>query len=233
MHEDLAAVLSLWTNVSAADRLKSERTALGERAGLLAAAVGTAEHAHTEAQRALQEILEVERQVMRKLDAYRKRIETTRAMIDAGKAPDYRLADQQLRTCAEIADQLETEALEAMERRDAAEAQLADASAALAQATERQTQHSARAEIRRPQIEAELSALEAARPGLEDLVPEANRAAFAALRSRGRSAVAQLKAGACSVCNYGSPPQTVLEIQGDVRVHVCRNCGRFLLPEVG
>jgi len=231
MHEDLAALQALWNNVHAGERLRAERAAQAEKERLLGAAADAAREAVGEAERALKEILDAERQVMRRLDAYRKRIETTKAMIEAGKAPDYRLADQQLRSCVEIADQLETEALEAMERRDAAEAKLAGARDAQVLAHQKRDQLQVRWEARQPALEADLAALDAARPGLEALVPTEIRSAFAALRARGRSGVSQIKDGACSVCNYGIPTQTLNEIQAAVRVHACRNCGRFLLPE--
>jgi predicted nucleic acid-binding Zn-ribbon protein len=231
MNEDLSAVLALWRNVHAAERLRAERASFAERERQASEEQRRSEEARQEACVALEAVVAEERAVMRKLESYQKRIETTRAMIEAGKAPDYRLADQQLRSCLEIADDLETRALELMEQRDEAEAHLARARGAAARAVQQIGDHAAAAAARQPAIVEELRSLEAARPELESLVPAPLLAAFRALRERGRSAVSPLKEGACSLCNYGAPAQVLLEIKNGVRVHQCRNCQRFLLPE--
>ncbi|MFH1468728.1 MAG: hypothetical protein ABIO70_30340 [Pseudomonadota bacterium] len=231
MNEDLAAILALWKNVHAAERLTAERASFKERARLAAEAREQAEAARQAARAALDVLLAEERAVMRRLDSYQKRIETTRAMIEDGTAPDYRLADQQLRSCIEIADGLETQALVLMEQRDEAETRLAEAAAAAEKAVRQADDLDHTATARGPVIAGELKALDAARPELESLVPAPLLASFRGLRQRGRSAVSPLKDSACSICNYGAPQQVVLEIKNAVRVHQCRNCQRFLLPE--
>jgi predicted nucleic acid-binding Zn-ribbon protein len=231
MNEDLAAILALWKNVHAAERLRAERVSLRDRERQAAEEQERAEQTRQEARTRLDAVLTDERAVMRKLDSYQKRIETTRAMIEAGKAPDYRLADQQLRSCLEIADELETRALELMELRDEAEAVLARAGEAAERAARFVEEFRGTATARQPVISEELRALDAARPEVEALVPSPLLVLFRGLRERGRSAVSPLKDGACSLCNYSAPAQVLLEIKNGVRVHQCRNCQRFLLPE--
>jgi predicted nucleic acid-binding Zn-ribbon protein len=168
--------------------------------------------------------------VMRKLDAYRKRVATTRTMIDTGKAPDYRLAEQQLRNCTEMVDQLETEALELMEQRDEAEQAMEAAERAFVQAREAAEKAVVRERDRIPEIDRALEDLDLARPPLQAALAPEHKGPFRILRSRKRFALSHLQDGACSRCNYGAPSQVVNEIEGHQRVHTCRNCGRFLLP---
>jgi predicted nucleic acid-binding Zn-ribbon protein len=231
MHPELEAVVKLWENVHLADRLQQERVACVDERRATAAAIQEARQQRDAAQAHLDEVRSEERRVMRKLDSYRKRVVTTRTMIDTGKAPDYRLAEQQLRACIEISDELETEALELMERRDEAEENLARCSAAFDQAEQAATQAVTRERERIPAIDRELEDLDLARAPLEADLALEHRNPFKVLRARKRSVVSRLKGGACSACNYGAPSQVVNEIAGEQRVHTCRNCGRFLLPE--
>lgn len=231
MHPELEAITKLWENVHQSERLQQERVSCVDQRKATITANAEATAARDSAQVSLDEVRAEERRVMRKLDSYRKRVHTTRTMIDTGKAPDYRLAEQQLRACIEISDNLETEALELMEQRDEAEAALVKATAAFEAARAAAAQAAERERSRIPAIDRELEDLDLARPPLEGALTPAQLASFKVLRARRRSAVAKLQSGACSICNYGAPPQVVNEIDGNVRVHSCRNCGRFLLPE--
>ena len=231
MHADLEAVVRLWDNVHLAQRLQAERgSCVDARKQTLDDKQRTAS-ALEAARVALDVVRTEERRVMRKLDAYRKRVTTTRTMIDAGKAPDYRLAEQQLRACLQIVDELETEALELMERRDDAEQVFEQAQSRYDRALAAAKLAMVRERDRIPAIDRELEDLDLARPALREGLAREHRAPFKTLLARKRSAIATLKSGACSLCNYGAPSQVVNEIEGHSRVHTCRNCGRFLLPE--
>jgi uncharacterized protein len=231
MHPELEAIIKLWENVHLAETLQHERAAcVDQRRATITTRAQTKEQ-NEAARVALDEVRTEERRVMRKLDSYRKRVRTTRTMIDTGKAPDYRLAEQQLRACIEISDDLETEALELMEQRDEAEAVLAAATRTYELAVAAADLAEERERVRIPAIDRELEDLDLTRPPLKAALPPALLSPFEVLRARRRSAVAKLHSGACTACNYGAPPQVVNEIDGDVRVHTCRNCGRFLLPE--
>lgn len=231
MHPDLVSVIALWDNIDRAEQLQQERKVCQQRRQQTLEASEQAVSRLAEARGALELVLTEERAVMRKLDSYRNRVRTTKAMLDAGKAPDYRLAEQQLRACTEIVDQLETEALEQMEARDEAEAALAAAEAAVEQTRAAAEAAVAHERARLPLIDAALAELDLARPALEAALPIEQKGAFRAVRTRGRSAVAPLRDGACALCNFGAPSQVVNEIVGHHRVHTCRNCGRFLVPE--
>ncbi len=231
MHEDLVAIIALWDNVHSADQLQLERkTCALDRSKALAHKAST-DDALQACRAALEAVKSEEHRVMRRLDSYRNKVKTTRTMIDTGKAPDYRLAERQLHACTEIVDELETAALELMEARDEAEQALAAAEQAFdtAQGDARRAVEHERNRV--PRIDAELADLETARPELRAALSASERGAFDVLRARGRSAVATMRDGACTACNYGAPSQVVNEINGAVRVHRCRNCGRFLVLE--
>jgi predicted nucleic acid-binding Zn-ribbon protein len=231
MHQDLVSIIELWRNLHQAEKLQAERVACVE-ARIKGLEVQAEAKTQAEAARvALDEVRTEERRVMRKLDAYRKRVRTTRTMIDEGKAPDYRLAEQQLRSCVQIVDELETEALELMESRDEAEQRHEEAQKAYEDAQRSVDTAQSHERERLPAIDAELESLDLARPPLEAALATEHRSPFRTLRARKRSAIAQLKDGACATCRYGAPSQVVNEINGHIRVHQCRNCGRFLLPE--
>ncbi len=230
MHEDLEKIQSLWQSMHRSDQLQRARLVLVEQQLSTKEASAAADTARQEAEAVVIEIRSEERQIMRKLGAYRKRIDNTRRMIRDGKAADYRLAEQQLRSCIEIADELETKALETMMARDEAE-QVAAHKREAAASAERARAEAVRAHKERiPVIDRELEILDLASPALQAEVPRAYRSAIKTLRARRRSVVAELRDGACSVCHVTPSPQSVLEINGHRRVHACSNCYRFLIP---
>ncbi len=231
MHEDLQTIVQMWENLHRTDQLKKERGARVEHKRHCGEILEAATARQTSTQADLDRIRANERQVMRKLDSYRKRIKTTRVMIDTGKAPDYRLAARQLESCIEIADDLETQALELWEQREEAEEALQQASDARADAQQALESATTNVEKRSPAIRTELAALAQSLPALEKAVPSAHKGAIRMLRSRGRSLVSQMHNGSCTLCNYAASQQSVNEIEGHHRVHQCRNCQRFILPE--
>jgi predicted nucleic acid-binding Zn-ribbon protein len=230
MHPELAAVIKLWENVHKADRLQHERLLCVDQRKETATDLAAKTEAKEAARVHLDQLRTEERRVMRKLDAYRKRVATTRTMIDTGKAPDYRLAEQQLRNCTEMVDQLETEALELMEQRDEAEQTMEAAEQAYEQARQAAEAAVIRQRDRIPEIDRALEDLDLTRPALEAALAPEHKGPFRVLRSRKRYALSELHEGACRRCNYGAPSQVVNEIEANQRVHTCRNCGRFLLP---
>ncbi len=230
IHEDLIVIQRLWANVHAADQLRGERRALMQQ---LEEAERVLEQAAVELEQAsehLEAVQTQERQVMRKLEVYRKRVTQTRKMIDDGTAPDYRLAQQQLDSCEEIADDLETEALELMEQRDEATEALQRAKQAQVDAvTTLERAHHAH-EIGLPRIDHELVTLGDEQPDLEAALGPGQLDIFRDLRRRGRSVTSQMILRTCSGCHFVVPPQVAMEVERGVRVHTCRNCSRFLVP---
>jgi len=231
MHEELVAIIELWDNVHRGDTLQQERADCVDARRSTKVDKAAKAEALEAAREALEAVRSEERRVMRRLDSYRKRVREARHMLDTGTAPDYRLIEQQFRACTEIVDDLETEALELMEQRDDAEQAAEQATKAFEAAQQAATDAVAHERERVPAIDRELEDLDLARPALKKALAPAHRSAFQTLRARRRSAVAQMRNGACRVCNFAAPPQVYNEIQGQIRVHACRNCGRFLLPE--
>ncbi len=231
MHEELKSIIALWENLHTGDQLRKEAKARVERERHCGEILEASSDEAKRTKANLDKIKADERQVMRRLDSYRKRVKTTRTMIDTGTAPDYRLAETQLKSCLEIADDLETQALELWELREEAEEALQQATVAREQAQQALEQARMDRQQRLPIIRKEVAALDQARPALEAAIATTHKGAVRALRSRGRSLVSQMRDGACTLCNYGAPAQAVNEIAGHTRVHQCRNCARFLLPE--
>jgi len=231
MHPELAAIIELWDNVHEADTLQIERAACVDGRRLTSERKKVADTEHEAKRVALDEVRTEERRVMRKLDSYRKRVKTTRTMIEAGKAPDYRLAEQQLRSCIQIVDDLETEALELMEQRDDAEALFDKATQASEAAEQAAVRAITRERDRIPAIDRQLEELDLQRPPLEKALTLEHKGPFRTQRARKRGAVARFVDGACKFCNFATPSQVANEINGNLRVHRCSNCGRFLVPE--
>lgn len=230
IHEDTLALQRLWASHEAANQLTQERSRLLERVREAETEKTRAEEELAAARDDLNRLKDGERSIQRRLHTYHKRVKTTRELIESGHAVDYQVARQQLDSCLEIVDALETEALETMEAIDAAESRIATAEERLTEATGTvEDVHRAR-ETGLPRIDQELQRLKEERTRLREDIPAAHLERFDRLVARGRSAVATLQGTTCSACNFNSPPQVVIEINRGSRVHACRNCGRFLVP---
>ena len=231
IHEDLLAIRRLWSNMEAATQLEGERNELLRQ---LEAARATLKRIDTEAEACtakLKSLKQHERGLMRKLETYQLRVVRTRELIDTGKASDYQLAQRQLAACTDICDQVETEVLEQMEEIDATRQHQTDLAKKRQVAKQAEDDLQRKCDVGLPHIEEELTRLRAEGQVLAAEIPTPLKGTVNRLLSQRRSLVSPMRAKACAICNFSAPPQVVLEINRGVRVHTCRHCGRFLLPD--
>lgn len=161
---------------------------------------------------------------LKELTALRDR---TKQLIDSGQAPDYDKATQQLQQQAELADEAETALLITMEEREAAEAELAEATASLERARTGDANARRRYKQTSPGLKAEIAEKTAQRPALLDQIEPSRRRQYSDLHKQGLDALAHVVKGACNQCYQNTPPQIANEIRGGRRIHNCRGCGRF------
>ena len=224
MHVDLCNVRDLLALDREQDELKASARALADtlrderRAHEQAvASVGAAEAALVDAR-------ERERQANRELETYTARQERTRKLLDTASLTDIDAAERQLSQIAEIIGRLETELLEAMDERESAERVLSSRGAEVTHAVARVEQARCAQREGRPAIEARYAHLRGERGGRVDVLRADQRGHYDGLRGKGLPVLVDIVDGVCEHCHVAPPPQMVLEVARERRVHTCRSC---------
>jgi predicted nucleic acid-binding Zn-ribbon protein len=229
MHPDLVALSNLWRPDSTGDRLRAEHEALTAGVARAKASLEQADAAKSAAAAALDGLVKEERVLARELDMYVQKRDSTRRMIDGG-TNDYAAAERQLTQCTAKVDELETRALELMDRIDAARGDVAAALKAHAKATEELAAAQNALKARDAALRVELAEAMKARDEALPLVPPDLRGPYTELRRRKRQALVNVVEGNCATCHMRIPPQKLNETTLDRAVHTCPGCGGFLLP---
>ncbi|MFZ5476559.1 MAG: zinc ribbon domain-containing protein [Myxococcota bacterium] len=230
MHPDLVALSNVWQPDAASDRLRSEHESLTTAVARASEALKQAEAAKAAAAQALDALQKEERAVARELDGYVQKRDTTRKMIDGGTAPDYAAAERQLAQCSAKVDELETSALELMEKLDAARAEVKATTAATAKAGEVLAAARAALGARDASLRAELAEAQKRREAAFAELPHDLRTPYLEQRRRKRPALVNVVEGICSHCHMRIPPQKLNETVLHRAVHACPGCGGYLLP---
>jgi predicted nucleic acid-binding Zn-ribbon protein len=224
VHVDLCGVRDLLSVDREQDGLKAEAKALAAGLNSARAVHADAEAALVAAQETRAAAVKEERRLNRKLEDYISKRDRTRTLIDSGGAPDYATATKQLNQLIEIVDELEYSLLEQMEARELSERGEARAERVVAVAAEGVEQARQAQRTRRPEIEARFGVLRGERTERWAALRGDEQSHYAGLRKRGTPVLVDVDGGVCSHCHVEPPPQTVVEVLRDRRVHTCRNC---------
>jgi predicted nucleic acid-binding Zn-ribbon protein len=191
------------------------------------AAVAATRKALAEASARLEQLHGVERDLSRRVKELTVQRDRTRHLIDAGQAPDYDRAMQQLSQQDALLDETETTYLETIEEREAAEAEEARLKAQLQ--SDRDADAAARQEYRdqAPGLKARIAQQGTLRPALLEKIEPNRRRQYLDLQQRGMDALTHVVGGACKYCFQSTPPQIANEVRTGRRIHNCRGCGRF------
>lgn len=230
LHPDLVAISNVWQPDAAMDALRAEHEALSSAVKRAIEAKAAANAAQLAAQAAVDQLRTEQRANTRDLEEYVQKRKSTQKMINEGTAPDYAAAERQLAKCSEIVDQLETAALELMEREDTTRAALLAAEEAVTTTTRTLAEARAALASRDAPIRAELAALLPRRDAaLAELHPDL-RAPYAELRRKKKRALVNTVDGVCQNCQMRVPANKVNEVALGRALHVCPGCNGWLLP---
>ena len=224
MHVDLCGVRDLLSVDREQDGLKAEAKSLAAGLNASRALHQDAEAALVAAQETRAVAVKEERRLNRKLEDYTSKRDRTRTLIDSGGAPDYATATKQLNQLIEIVDDLEYSLLEQMEARELSERGEARAERVVAEAAVGVERARDAQRSRRPEIEARFGVLRGLRVERWAALRPDEQSHYTGLRKRGTPVMVDVDGGVCSNCHVEPPPQTVVEILRERRVHTCRNC---------
>lgn len=175
----------------------------------------------------LEQLRGQERELSRRVKELTAQRDRTRRLIDAGQAPDYDRAMQQLSQQDDLLDATETEYLETIEGRESAEEDEVRLKTQLQ--SDREADAVARQDYREqaPVLKNSIAQKSKLRPALLDKIEPGRRRQYLDLQQRGMDALTHVVGGACSHCFQSTPPQTINEVRAGRRIHNCRGCGRF------
>jgi predicted nucleic acid-binding Zn-ribbon protein len=229
VHPDTARIAALWEVDHAIEGLKNEIKRLYADVEGAKQAIADAESGLASREKDLAAAKEHERALSRKLAMYVGQRDRTKEMLDTGTAPDYGAAKKQYEQCAAIADETESELLEAMQTSETASA--ARDAAVADVANEKQRLASAQ-EIRKSRDHGLRVELEAKAPIREErwkAIHPDDRTQYANLMRLGKEPIAEIRGKTCFACHTEVGPQVRTEIAHATASHRCRGCQRWLI----
>ena len=232
MHADLVLIVRLWQLDSEIDEARGQAAALKtavERVDQSIESMGQQLAGLAERKAA---VMVEETDVGRELEKYIQRTARTRALMDGHQAVDFTTVEKQLEQCREHVSRLEDALLEILARLESTASEQADVEQALALARSERAALYAQWVERGREIRTELEAiwprrLAAAGELNRDL---ANR--YRGFRDKGIAPVAHASGKVCGACHVVIQDQMRLEVTSGRRIHTCRGCGRWLLPQL-
>ena len=224
MHVDLCEIRDLLAVDRELDALKEEAGALAASVRDARAALATAEAAVENARGTRTTVVQDERRLNRELEDYTQKRDRTRQLIDSGGATDFAAATRQLEQLIDIVDRLESDLLEQMDIREQAEDAEASAEQRRVECTVALDGARAAERERRPGLEARYGELRSVRPERWSSLRHDNQGHYSGLRERRLPVLVDVVDGTCGHCHVEPPPQTILEILRERRVHTCRSC---------
>ena len=230
MHVDLVALEELWQVDREMSEIRAQVEELGSAVRKASEHIRELEQEHTSLLAQRDAVQKQIHETRRKCETYIRKRDTTRKMIDEGRAPDYLVAEKQYRQCAEIVDELEFQELELDEQKDELDLLIRSLEQrqekGLAQArTASEAQSS-----QRPGLVERYQHLKPQRVSSRENVARHLLGTYDSLRDRDRIPLVPLVSDRCSHCHIGCPPQMVIEVCSGKRPHNCRGCGAWLLP---
>lgn len=230
MHPDLALISDVWGYDRQLDQHRAEIERLAADVTRAERESAAADQRLADARPPLAALKDQERVKGRELEQYQEQRDRTRRMIETGATPNYAASEKQLQQTGAIIDRLETEILDLMDRREAAERALRilerdQAAAQQARAAAQQ----ARAE-REPGLRAGIADLLPKREAAWREVPGDWRSPYEELRRKRRPALVNIEEGVCQSCQMRITPQWAIDVRMGRAVHQCPGCRGFLLP---
>ncbi len=228
MHQELLDLWDLFKVDREMDALKAEAGQLAQDVRTLRAQIVALRERHAALSEQRDAAQNRERSLNRKLVDYGQKRDRTRTLIDTGAAPDFEAAQRQLEQLLTLHDEVETQALEAMDERERLEADLIETAAETARTEAAAAAAKQRETDRRPEISARYGALKPQYAGFAKKLTNAHLSRFQELKRKGVKPVVNLVDGTCPQCHIEPPPMIKVDVaRGSTRVNACRGCGAF------
>jgi len=149
--------------------------------------------------------------------------------LETRKNEEYRALSHEIDTCKADIFNIENREIELMEKADAAQKEIARATAAANEARKLMDEQLAQLATREQNLSQELALLEANREELASAVGDAVRSRYERLiRTKGENVVVGIEHGACGGCHMRLPAQVMVTCRSQQELVACTNCSRIL-----
>lgn len=145
------------------------------------------------------------------------------------KNEEYRALAHEIDMCKDAIFKIEDREIELMEQGEAAQKEVARATAAANETRRMVEEQTAQLNAREENLRKELATLQTNREELAAAVEEGARGRYERLmRSKGEHVVVGIQHGVCGGCHMRVPPQLLVMCQAEKELVSCSNCGRIL-----
>ena len=231
MHPDIQLIVRLWSLDSEVDQARERAASLKSVVTDLEAHI---EELSAQLETTADEVSETESReaaIQVELDKYLMRTKRTAKLLDGHQAVDFVTVEKQLEQCKAHVDRLEGDLLAEMEGREVLQTHTETLESDRAQAREHKESAHTEWVSEGRQIRTQI---EAVWPTRQAAAAELNRELekrYTGFRERKLAPVSELRGKVCSSCHVVVQDQMRLEVSSGRRVHTCRGCSRWLLPE--
>lgn len=205
------------------DRIAHQRTSLGAQT--------TSAQTNLEAiKQAVMQLESDRKKLDLEVEAKKQLIERySNQQLQTRKNEEYRALSHEIETCRNAISAIEDQELEIMERTDAANKQVKDATQTLAQAKQTAERELGLITVAEQNLRKELATLESNRAELAAAVADNVRNKYERLfKSKGGNVVVGVEHGACGGCHMRLPAQSLVLCRAAEELVTCDNCGRIL-----
>ena len=232
MHPDLQLIVHLWTHDERIDKARARAGELKSEVLHLTEAIEVATQRMEGLAASLSEAVKKEGEINAELSRYIDRRDRAARLLEGGEALDFVSVQKQFEQCSEHVERLENDVLESMEQRE----QLVEDGAESEAERERLRDEKGRAhenwvsEGRKIRTE-----IEEVWPHRQAAYAELNRelaSKYDGFRSRNMVPIAAVGEEVCTLCHVVVQGQMRIEVNNGRRLHCCRGCGRWLLPQL-
>ena len=227
MHEDSLKVQALWKKEQVRDQLLAEWSRLNAAVKRLKdeQQAKADESATLEGQ--IADLRERERDANRRIERYTSRRAKAQKAIDTGTATDFGLAQEQVRKCTELLDEVETDLLELYEELESADAALSGVRKVHAQKGQLLAESEATRDARKPSLKTEFDAITSERDAARVGIWRDHLSRYDRLRAKKMAVMMPLAEKACGGCMVGIPGVQYSAHKRGAEVGICTQCGRF------
>ncbi|MAY80237.1 MAG: hypothetical protein CL930_05555 [Deltaproteobacteria bacterium] len=231
MHADMVLIVRLWELDQLIDQARKTAADLKAVVTDIDQQTSARSEEQKEQEALLQKVVVEESTVQQELDRYIIRRDRTAKLLEGGSELDYVTVERQLLQCTEKVDELENSVLELMEQRDDHIGRIAHLGAEISRLEgERGTAHAEWVRVGR-MARTEIETLMPRRvAALAELMRE-QAIVYEDFRKRTKAPVAYFSGHSCGACHVSAGSQVYLEVSQGRRVHQCRGCNRWLLPD--
>ena len=230
MHRELSSILQLWQHDCSVDSIRARGSELKATVESLGTEIEQLNEAATLIGKSEKELATEQASAQRELDRYVVRRDRSKELLRGGHSLDFGTVQKQYDQCSEKVDELELKILQFMEDRESCKQNIEETVNARQQAEASRKQAHEQWVREGGELRSELEKLWPLRQHAAAELTREQQVRYEDFRKRDVSPVAIITDKTCGSCHVVVANHLRMEVSNGKRLHVCRGCGRWLLP---